>query len=142
MTNIKFHFYRWQRIFSKIIQWRTFSEFSHVSIEVDWYIYEAKEWKGVIKTKARKSPPKSLVETVEFTANKKDIKEALQWLEAQVGKGYDYLSLFSFVWVPKKRKKDNKWFCSEYATEFATKINIIEPQYFPTVPWGLSLLLK
>jgi hypothetical protein len=51
----------------------------------------------VIKTKALKKTPKSLVDTIEYEANKKDIKEALQWLEDQRGKGYDYLSLFSFI---------------------------------------------
>jgi hypothetical protein len=57
-----------------LIQWRTFSKFSHVSIQIDDKIYESKEGKGVISSVAKKDPPKSLVETIVIDCRIEDIQ--------------------------------------------------------------------
>ena len=40
---VKIHFYRGTHFISYLIRLRTFSEFSHVSIQIDDKIYESKE---------------------------------------------------------------------------------------------------
>jgi uncharacterized protein YycO len=46
-----------------------------------------------------------------------DFEGAREWLDAQVGKGYDWTALLSFV-VHRNWQEDDKWFCSEL-TEMA-----------------------
>lgn len=139
---IKFHFYRGKRIFSKIIQWRTFSEFSHCSVEIDWWIYEAIEGKWVRRVEALKTPPKSLVHTIEKTITAKQYMKANEWFEKQLWKPYDYIWLLAFVWLPKRRKNNEKFWCSEYLCVWCEHIDLIEYQKFPVVPWTMFLLLK
>lgn len=142
MTRIRLHFYRWTRFFSKLIQWRTFSEFSHCSIELDGIIYESKEFIGVRKIKALKTPPKSLVCTVEKSITREQYEIAKKWLEMQKWKGYDYSVVTTFVWLPKMRKNNDKYWCSEFLCVFCETIGMIEKQKFPTSPWTMYLLLK
>lgn len=41
-----------------------------------------------------------------------DEAQAMSWFVANMGKGYDYLGLFGFLWRPYDGRKD-KFFCSE-----------------------------
>ena len=139
---IKFHFYRGQRIFSKIIQWRTFSEFSHCSVEIDGYIYEAIEGTWVRRIKALKTAPKSLIYTIEKVITPEQHKNAKKWVKSQLSKPYDYIGLLAFLWVPKRRKTDEKYWCSEFICVLCEYIGMLEEQIFPVSPWTMFLLLK
>lgn len=139
---IKIHFYRWTRFFSRLIQWRTFSQFSHVSIQIGDKIYEAKEWEWVIATVAKKDPPKSLVDTLEYNLPTKTAEQAERWLKTQIWKKYDYLGILMFIWRPRGYEIDNKWFCSELGAMFLYRVWIIEKPKMLLSPWALYLLLK
>ena len=72
---VKIHFYRGTHFISYLIRLRTFSEFSHVSIQIDDKIYESKEGEGVVATVAKANPSLSLVKTFEFNVPKKKLIE-------------------------------------------------------------------
>ena len=46
---------------------------------------------------------------------KEQLLNAMLFLKAQEGKGYDYMGLFGFLWRSNKWQNDSKWFCSELA---------------------------
>lgn len=142
MTRIRLHFYRWTRFFSKLIQWRTFSEFSHVAIEMNGFIYESKEWKWVIKTKPRNTPPTSLKKTLTYDIPPEKAQKVLEYLENQLWRGYDYLWLLSFFWIPKRKKNNKKLWCSEYIEQATYLCGITAKTSFPVSPWSLFLLCK
>lgn len=139
---VKIHFYKWTRFFSRLIQWRTFSQFSHVSIQIADKIYEAKEWEGVVSSVARKDPPHSLVETIEYEITKSKLLEAETWLKLQLWKEYDYMGILLFVGRPKTYALDSKWFCSELGAYFLYKAWVIQKPKMLLSPGALYLLLK
>jgi len=142
MSKIKIHFYRWTRFFSYLIRWRTFSEFSHVSIQIDDKIYEAKEWKWVVATVAKKELPRSLVDTIEYEVSDETLVKCEKWLKTQIWNKYDYTSILFFVWLPRWYKKDHSWFCSELWAWFLHLAWVIEKPKKLYSPWALYLLLK
>lgn len=48
------------------------------------------------------------------------LAEARAWLEAQLGKKYDWTALLSFV-VHRDWSDDDRWFCSEHAEAFISQ---------------------
>ena len=143
MTKVKIHFYRGTHLISYLIRLRTFSEFSHVSIQIDDKIYESKEWEGVVCTVPRKSPPASLVKTFEFNIPKKDLIAWEKWLKSQLDHKYDYMSILLFAGLPRKYHPDGKWICSEYAAWFCAKVKILKRKPKKLLsPEALMLLLS
>ena len=123
---VKIHFYRGTHFISYLIRLRTFSEFSHVSIQIDDKIYESKEGEWVVATVAKANPPLSLVKTFEFNVPKKKLIEWEKWLKSQLWHKYDYMSILLFAGLPRKYKPDKKWICSEYAAWFCAKVGILK----------------
>ena len=139
---IKIHFYKWTHFFSQLIQWRSFSEYSHVSIQIMDTIYEAKERVWVVKSIARETPPDSLFDTLEVSIPHDKSHIALGWLESRLWCSYDYLGVLWFLWWPRRPKTNKKYFCSELVTEFLETFGIIDNQKVSLSPWSLYLLLK
>jgi uncharacterized protein YycO len=85
-------------------------KYSHVSIlcEND-YVYEA-TFKGVIKTKKNKWNDKEV--HAFFIVESEREEQVIKWLKKQVGKGYDFTGIFSFISLFAKPVK-GKWYCSE-----------------------------
>jgi hypothetical protein len=108
---------------------RTYSKYSHVSIEFMGNVYEAvildkKTRKGgVIKTPVELFNGSTVVKSVSLEVLYPDIVH--KFLEAQVGKGYDIMGVLSFIWrfLPDRI---GKWYCSEYATVSLAKARGIE----------------
>jgi len=117
MKNVKFHFYKGKSFISKIIKWRTFSIYSHVSIEIDgdvWEAWEGSSASGVVKSSNPSYYHTPLTEFDTIIVPMKNVKEWKTFLDLQIGKKYDYKAIFSFL--RNRNKQDNsKWFCSELA---------------------------
>lgn len=103
---IKIYFYSGSKIGDLLVRVFTRSKFSHVAIEVDSTIYES--W---YKTGVRKfNCPVNYSEVIEICGlNEKDMKA---FLEAQVGKPYDFKAIFSFLFSHNWEEL-KAWFCSE-----------------------------
>lgn len=102
------------KIFSKLIMRVTWSRFSHVGIvdETGEYVYEAEAFMGVVKT-----PMKSFIEryngkVVRETFRCESPEKAYAFINAQLGKSYDYMGILGFIFKTSWQSKDS-WFCSE-----------------------------
>ena len=93
----------------KMICWFTWSDISHVAIEVDGWIYEADHSTGVIKTHWTEwSRPVAYSYSFKV-ANKTLIK---QRLESQLGMAYDLFMIYGYP-LRIDRQCEQRWTCSE-----------------------------
>lgn len=107
--------YRGSGIVSKIILWQSRGKFSHASVVLpDNSVIESREFIGVHKMPAV-IPEKG--ETFKlFNVETTPIQDMaiVAFLEGQVGKDYDYLSILRFITRENTdRYTRNYWFCSE-----------------------------
>ncbi|MEM6885454.1 MAG: hypothetical protein AAF571_10510 [Verrucomicrobiota bacterium] len=101
-----------------MIRWQSRGEYAHAAI-LDTYerqVYESREGKGVqvlSLDKVRNENPYSLCLEVGVPL---DDGKVGRFLKKQVGKKYDWSSVFRFVSRRQaSRKSAGVWFCSEYA---------------------------
>lgn len=98
---------------------RTYSKYSHVSTEFMGNVYEPimlykKTGKrGVIKTPVELWDNSTVVKSETLEILYPELVHA--FLEEQVGKGYDYLGVLSFVWRFFS-DRIGRWYCSEMST--------------------------
>lgn len=52
-----------------------------------------------------------------------EVEAARAWLQAQVGKGYDWSALFGIFFRTGLWEDDDKWFCSELGESFITRFS-------------------
>lgn len=109
------------------IQVFTKSIFSHVAIEVDNKLYEARFHSGV-------HTPKT-IEDVVYTVGLRGLdEEAMKvFLDTQVGKAYDSTAIIAFV-CSRDWEDTNEWFCSELVA-MALKVG-----NFPNIPKDVNLI--
>ncbi len=110
----------------RLIAWRTHSEFSHVAIYLeDYAYYEAYMGEGVVKTKdgIERAKPHS---EIYIPLHIRETTALIVFLEEQVGKGYDYKAIVSFVGNSNKNEK-GKYICSELVQHALQKIGYLKP---------------
>jgi len=112
---VTYHFHTSHTPYAQAIE--LYSKYSHVSIEVGGYVYEAVIFdkysrRGVIKTPVEFYERDTIVKSVSLELNE---REVINFLNEQVGKGYDFMGVLSFVWrvLPNRM---GYWYCSELAT--------------------------
>jgi hypothetical protein len=108
---VKVHFLKSHSISGWLIRLFTFSQWNHVAIEIDGQLYEARGATGVTRSSAKgylQGWSKSA--TVEINPPSPDL--AVKFLDAQVGKGYDFGGLIALPFR-KPWHGVSKWFCSE-----------------------------
>ena len=112
---IVFNFHSSNMLMAKAIKWRTSSSYSHVSINMNGTIYESRFFKGVIKNYGIKYNDITLKTRIKVT--KKTYDNYLNFLNKQVGLGYDYKAIGGFI-LNKRLENDKGFFCSELANMF------------------------
>jgi uncharacterized protein YycO len=102
---------------SWLIRFQTRSKYSHVAIVVGDWLYEAWQGAGVRKVPYAEHVAKNGGDNVDvFRLDPGlpfDEAAALAYLEARVGKGYDYWGVIRFV-TRRRMPANDKEFCSEY----------------------------
>ena len=107
--------YHGKSFLSRLIRFRTWSCYSHVSWLDDstGEVYEA--WIGGV----RRAPninyghkPGTLISMFDVKLTQAQSKKLLQFFNEQVGRGYDYLGILGFAFRGEFQNQ-NKWFCSE-----------------------------
>lgn len=99
-------------LFGKLIGWQTRSEYCHAAIQIGDTVYESMATKGVRKIDITNR----LGDFDIFTVIANDVQEqsAKDFLEAQIGKKYDWGSVIRFVSRKQiHREQAGVWFCSE-----------------------------
>lgn len=115
-TNMKIQFqaHRGDALISRAIRLLS-PKYNHISIRIEDTVYEAhigtgvtetpyKTWKGKKTVVAKKSIEVDIVTALDI----------MDFLFRQVGKKYDVLGIFAFIWIFFKPRKD-RWYCSELA---------------------------
>lgn len=98
---------------SRLIRWQTNGVYSHMAVQyADGTIYEA--WHS--PPKFRRRPPLTNWSNVDaFTVRgmtEGGAARGREWLEAQLGKPYDFGGVARFI-TRWRKEQDDKWFCSE-----------------------------
>lgn len=133
-------------LISRLIRWQTRSVYSHVSLirASDFLLSEALEGRGVIQQRVLDIAPRETTallaprdivdtRTVKLCRIKNATREQEEaiwaWSTAQIGKGYDYVSVARFITRKEEsRRSSNRFFCSEKAHAAAW--------------WGAGILLQ
>ena len=136
--------YKGKSFVSKTIQWQTRSEYSHVSIEIDGVNYEAWHIGGVTRNKdfCVNHTPGTPVDVLHILEQYFSRTKLIAFLEAQLGKKYDFRGVFRFL-TRRKHPADEKWFCSELVASAYERAGIplsrIRPSYLsPRDIMGIS----
>lgn len=112
---MKVHFCKSNDIGGLIIRLFTFSRWNHVAIEVGGVVYESVTAGGVRRVPAR-SFPRLWEKTTSVEVSVENPAEMLAFLNAQVGRPYDWSAIFALPFRKSWQARD-KWFCSELVAE-------------------------
>lgn len=126
---MKIALYKGTSTVSKSILFFSRGGYSHAAIVLnDGSVIEAKEFHGVQKRKSITDaiPPKYIIDIYELPTTPEQDEAVKNFLEKQLGKGYDYWSVIGFVVYASKeaRKSYGRWFCSELVFATMEKIGI------------------
>lgn len=110
--------YKGVSLISRLIQWQTRSPYSHIAVELrDGTVIEAWHVGGVQHNRSFRDVHTRGTAVDVFRINHEYNEDAVeQFLKAQVGKKYDFMSVARFL-TRRDRPADNRWFCSELAFE-------------------------
>jgi uncharacterized protein YycO len=128
---------------SKLIQFQTWSRYSHASLELYGIVYEAKEFIGTRRFVPKyNSDDVTKVLAVQLTNFQARVME--QFLHNQMGSKYDYAQIVRILARQMQRKSSaTRWFCSElvYAAFDAVGIALLrEINPCQVTPQHLSLI--
>jgi uncharacterized protein YycO len=114
--------YRGKGIVSRMIQLQTRSPYSHIALQLDdesvieaWHVGGVRhnaDWTTI----HGKGTAVDVFRFNEEALCNFDEKKMLYWLQKQLGKKYDFLSVFRFL-SKRKALKNDRWFCSELIEE-------------------------
>jgi uncharacterized protein YycO len=100
-------------ILSRLIKWRTWSDYSHAAVELnDRSVIDA--WKGGVRHvrgPLEGHDPGTVVEAYQFDASPIQVELIESFAKRQVGIPYDYLGVLRFL--TRRKVENRKWFCSE-----------------------------
>jgi uncharacterized protein YycO len=125
-----------------LIRWQTRGGFSHAAVYLDGCIYESNPG-GVRKhdvrgqTWAEVEKDRGSITVVDVPVAPTQENDIRNFLEAQLGKGYDYTMVVRFVTRQQEsRESTGKWFCSElvFAAFLKAGIDLLGR----TEPWEVS----
>lgn len=133
---VSFIFYRAASPISWAIRWQTRSVYSHVAIVLPGgTLVEAKEFAGV-RARAVAAADRAQ-DWYTFTVGRAPFELAVDWLDEQLGKGYDYTMVARFLTRRQEaRASTGKWFCSELAFAFARQAGL--DLLARVEPWAVS----
>ena len=130
---MKIAFFRPSSYLDKAITFFTRGKYSHVCIILnDGSVIEARPFYGVryLKSIYDGMNKKDVVDIYEVDTTEEQDKIITDFLYNQIGKGYDYWSVFGFVIYTKKESRESrgKWFCSElvFSAFYKATIHLFE----------------
>lgn len=113
--------YSGKGFFSRLIQIKTWSRFSHSEIYIgNSKTITSRDGKGVNTYDIDFENLSCILRPI---GGSPDLSEALEFHTTCIGQKYDFLGLFRFFAIGKQT--ESKSFCSEHCTRFARKIKIL-----------------
>ena len=139
---MQFQFHHSKTLLGFLIRLCSLGHFNHASIRLGNYVYEATSKGGVIKTLYTKWNSETVADIIEVPLSNEEYQRAYIWLNKQVGKGYDYLGVVSFLFALLPPRK-GYWFCSELAiVAYAKAKGLTNPDNQKISPSLLWYILK
>ena len=93
----------------------TASIWHHCGVVIGDFVYEATAFKGVIKSSLAEFKSRGKWAIVDAPT----INVDLDWLEAQLGKRYDWGGILSLILRDRKWQRADRWYCSELVARLA-----------------------
>jgi len=121
MPRVRIHFWRGTGIVGSLIRFFSWGEVAHVGMQIDSFLFEAREFRGVVASpyppspkENRKPPCKTLI----LECSEEQKQQMLNWWHDRIGSPYDYLSVVRFVTRRKETEETKrKYFCSEAVSD-------------------------
>lgn len=120
MTSI--NFYRPSSTIDKLICFFSRGGYCHCNITVNGDTYEAAPFGKVRQFQLEPSISRIESFTIELTTEQE--LALISFLFCQLGKGYDYFSIFGFILYQNDRPKYGRWFCSELVFAALRKVGV------------------
>jgi hypothetical protein len=101
---------------SRMIRFRTWSEYSHASWVDDSFQFEWESWpKGGVQSVApfSRHTRGTVVDLFHVPLSRHEETRLLEFFASQKGKGYDWRGVFGFLSRRSAAQSREKWFCSE-----------------------------
>ena len=114
---MKIAFYKSKKhLFNRLVSWRTKGPYSHCEVVLSGDISMARCASSSFKdggVRIKKMPlPADIWDIVDCPMTQQQEEEVEIWFVRHLGKAYDILGLFGYVFGPGIEARD-KWFCSE-----------------------------
>jgi len=124
MSTIKIRFCRSEKLVSKVIRWRTKSEWSHVSIDpcsitAEWYSTIPDKGVYTDNLSFKKS------ELVEIPVTDSQKIKIFDFIKQTFRSPYDYLGALG-VGLGRDWQEPNHWFCSEWVAKALMEAEVIK----------------
>jgi len=134
--------WRGKGVVSALIRWQTRSPYSHAAVMVGDRVWEAREFRKVRRTSlyrvcAEADKKGEKIEGRDVFIGEEGAAEMMRWLDEQLGKKYDWSSVFRFVTRRQARRKAAEvWFCSEIVFAGFQHIEVKLLRYI--APWAVA----
>jgi uncharacterized protein YycO len=121
-----------------LIRWQTRGEYSHASMLMDdGSVIESREGHGVRRLPRLVRRKGETIDLFNFFHSPEQNRQITTFLEAQIGKPYDYTMVARFVTRRQaSRAQSGKWFCSELIYAALQQAQL--PVFRATDPWEVS----
>lgn len=125
-------------IIARLIRWQTRGGYSHASILLrGGAVIESREGKGVRCLPRLERRKGEVIHLFNFDHTPEQEKAIAAFLNAQIGKPYDYTMVARFLTRRQQsRAQSGKWFCSELVYAALARAGI--PLLRATEPWEVS----
>lgn len=119
------------------IKYITWSHYSHCGIVINGYYYDAKPSKGVEKLSVNDIPRD--YDLFGVTVTDLQYEKIQLFLDAQVGKPYDFIGIARFILRTPPSQNHNEWFCSSliFAAFLAAGIRLLGEKDYKITPASL-----
>ena len=141
-TTARIWMFRGRGLVPTLIRVQSRGRWNHAAIELGGDVYEAREWRRVMVRPARVVLGDAIEKRGDVMAfglelTEGQLEEMRIWLRDQIGKRYDWSSVFRFVTRRQARRKSAEvWFCSELAFAACKTVGI--DLLARTEPWEVS----
>lgn len=136
MNKLIFEFSRGKHLISDLIPFISRGQYSHVSIVIDYHtLLSARMLHGVGYHKRDTTQYKAQ----EYWCIHDTTDTALMWATSKIGCGYDYRGVLAFLHLfTLLQQEDEKFFCSEYASELVKLSGVFEKIPYDWENWKVS----
>lgn len=118
--------YYGKSLVSRLIKWRTWSDISHSAAFCPDFEHVIEAWVGGVRKClwTEGHTPGTRIDIYRVQCTQEQQIKFYAGMEKEIGKGYDYIGLFGFVFRSSKMNDLKKWFCSKLVFAKAMEVKL------------------